>query len=143
VVVAAGAAYLLVVPGTLALRRRRRRERAGSDPAARTALAWTETAELMAAGGVRARPDETHTELAGRAGDTWPAVAEPLDRLASAADAAAFGPPPDAAATDQAEGDARRVRGAVDESLGTLGRLRRLLDPRPLWAGRARRHRIG
>ena len=66
-----------------------------------------------------------------------------MARLADAADATAYGPSPGAADGADAERDADEVRQAVDAHLGTTGRIRRFLDPRPLWAGRARRHRTG
>ena len=143
IAVAAAAAYLLAVPGTLAVRRRRRRARTGRSAADRTALAWTEATEALEAGGLATRPEETHTELAQRAAATWPAARVPLARLADAADAAAYGPEPPPQQVDDAWADARMVHLAVDEGLGAGARLRRLLDPRPLWAGRTRRHRIG
>ena len=53
------------------------------------------------------------------------------------------GPPRRSADGADAERAADEVREAVDAHLGTTGRLRRFFDPRPLWAGRARRHRTG
>jgi transglutaminase-like putative cysteine protease len=141
-VVAAGL-YLLAVPGSLAVRRRRRRARASGSPAAEVGVAWAEATETLAAAGVRVRPDETHAELAIRAAEAVPTTSEAMARLAAAADAAAYGPTPDGSDGSAAGQAAEEVRAAVDARLGATGRLRRLLDPRPLWEGRARRHRTG
>jgi hypothetical protein len=92
---------------------------------------------------VRARPDETHTELAARASEAVPPARAPLTRLAATADAAAYGPAPTAADGDTALHDATEVGAAVETTLGRVGRIRRFVDPRPLWQGRARRHRTG
>ncbi len=140
---AAAVLYLVAVPGALAVRRRRRRARASGSPSAEVGVAWTEVTETLAAAGVRARPDETHTELAVRAAEAVPTAADPMARLAGAADATAYGPTPGTADGTDAERDADEVRQAVDAHLGTRGRIRRFLDPRPLWAGRAHRHRTG
>ena len=70
-----------------------------------------------------------------------PTTGAAMTRLADAADASAYGPTPASADGADAERAADEVRDAVDAHLGTTGRLRRFLDPRPLWAGRARRHR--
>jgi transglutaminase-like putative cysteine protease len=141
-VVAAGL-YLLAVPGSLALRRRRRRDRASGSPTAEVGVAWAEATESLAAAGVRARPDETHAELASRAAEALPATAEAMARLAGAADATAYGPTPGTADGAGAVQAAATVHEAVDARLGATGRFRRFLDPRPLWNGRARRHRTG
>jgi len=140
---AAGVLYLVAVPGALAVRRRRRRARASGSASAEVGVAWTEATEALAAAGVRARPDETHAELAARAVDEVPATADPMARLVGAADATAFGPSPATTDGPGAEQAADDVRQAVDAHLGVTGRIRRFLDPRPLWAGRARRHRTG
>jgi len=133
--------YLLAVPGSLAMRRRRRRARAAGVPSAEVGVAWTEVAESLAAAGVRARPDETHAEVAARASAAIPSTESAMARLAATADATAYGPTTDASDGAAALQAAAEVRAAVDERLGPMGRLRRLLDPRPLWDGRARRHR--
>ncbi len=137
VLMAAAVVYLLAVPGSLAVRRRRRRARAAGSPAAEVGVAWTEATEVLAGAGVRSRIDETHGELAGRAALFVPPVAEPMARLAATADAAAYGPAPTEADGAAAEQAAAEVRDLVDADLGPRGRFRRLLDPRPLWQGRA------
>lgn len=139
--VVAAALYLLAVPGSLVVRRRRRRARAAGSPAAEVGVAWSEATETLAAAGVRAGVDETHAELAARAAEAVPATGAAMGRLADVADAAAYGPTPSSSDGAAAEQAAAEVRTAVDERLGPLGRLRRLLDPRPLWDARARRHR--
>ena len=140
-VLGAAVLYLVAVPGALAVRRRRRRARASGSPSAEVGVAWAEATETLAAAGVRARPDETHAELASRARVAVPTTGAAMTRLADAADASAYGPTPASADGADAERAADEVRDAVDAHLGTTGRLRRFLDPRPLWAGRARRHR--
>ena len=140
-VLGAAVLYLVAVPGALAVRRRRRRARASGSPSAEVGVAWAEATETLAAAGVRARPDETHAELASRARVAVPTTGAAMTRLADAADASAYGPTPASADGADAERAADEVRDAVDAHLGTTGRLRRFLDPRPLWAGRSRRHR--
>jgi hypothetical protein len=90
---------------------------------------------------VRARPHETHTELAARAGDLVPSAARPLGDLSRLADAAAYGPATSSTEGASAEALATDIRAAVDANLTRRGRLRRFLDPRPLWNARPRRHR--
>jgi transglutaminase-like putative cysteine protease len=141
IAVAAGL-YLLAVPGTLAVRRRRRRARAGDSPAAQVGVAWSEAVDSLSSAGVRSRPDETHRELARRAGATVPAAAGPMQELAQLADAAAYGPPP-SRGDGAADALASEVHIAVDAAIGPRGRLRRFLDPRPLWSTHRSRHRAG
>ena len=133
--------YLLAVPGAIAFRRRRRRAGAAGSPSAEVGVAWAETTEALVVAGVTARPDETHAELARRAAEVLPAAGDPLQRLAGVADSAAYGPAPTAEDSATAGRAATEVHQAVDGSLSPVGRLRRLLDPRPLWRGRPRRHR--
>jgi transglutaminase-like putative cysteine protease len=135
-------AYALIVPGALAVRRNRRRGRA-TTPAGRVGVAWAETSESLTAAGLTPRRDETHAEVAARGAEALPAAAPALERLATAADVAAYGLDPISAQGDDATHAAAEVDRAVDGSLGRLGRLRRRLDPRPLWQGRAARHRAG
>ena len=135
------AAYLLAVPGGLALRRRQRRRRAEGSPTAEVGVAWSEATDALAGAGVRVRPDDTHAELARRAGKAVPATTEPIDRLVRSADAAAYGATVGSGISADATRAAEDVRSAVDASLGPAGRLRRFLDPRPWWRGRPRRHR--
>jgi transglutaminase-like putative cysteine protease len=141
--VVAAALYLLAVPGALAVRRRRRRSRAGDSAAAQVGVAWSEAVESLSSAGVRSRPDETHRELARRAGAAVPDAAGPMQELAQLADAAAYGPPTSAHSGTTADALAGSVHVAVDATIGPRGRLRRFLDPRPLWSARRRRHRAG
>ena len=139
-VVGAGA-YLLAVPGTIALRHRHRRA-AATTPVATVGVAWVETAERLRASRVGVRPDETHGEVADRAGRSVPAAAGALHELARLADAAAYG----SAALDDADADAARreadtVAAALDAHVSWWDRIRSFLDPRPLWTERPRRHR--
>jgi hypothetical protein len=135
--------YLLAVPGALALRRHRRRARAADSPSAHVGVAWSDAVESLASAGVVARTDETHAELAQRAALAVPAGADAMRELARMADAAAYGPPATGPDADAADAVARQVTLAVDDVLGPRGRLRRFLDPRPLWRHRHRRHRAG
>ena len=73
----------------------------------------------------------------------WLAAFAALWACAAAADVAVYGLDPTAAEGDDATRAAAEVDRAVDDSLGPVGRLRRRLDPRPLWQGRAARHRAG
>ena len=139
--VAAVGVYLLIVPGTIAVRRRRRRAGAAGSPSAEVGVAWAETTEALVVTGVAARPDETHSELARRAADVLPTAGDPLRRLAGVADSAAYGPEPTADDSATAGRAATEVHRAVDRSLSATDRVMRLLDPRPLWRGRPRRHR--
>ncbi len=143
IVLVAAALYLLTVPGAQAVLRRRRRRRAAGAPAAEVGVAWAEATEALAATGVRVRPDETHSELAERGRGAVPAAGPALERLAGAADAAAYGPDVTPSDAERAQAASVDVARAVDDVLGPRGRLRRLLDPRPLWQGRTRRHRTG
>ena len=106
--------YLVAVPGTLAVHRRRRRTRASGSPAAEVGVSWAEATETLSAAGVRPRPDETHAEVADRASEAVPSAGGAMARLASAADAAAYGPTPSEAVGDVRpagrRGGARRRR---------------------------------
>ncbi|HEY6532599.1 MAG TPA: DUF3488 and transglutaminase-like domain-containing protein, partial [Acidimicrobiales bacterium] len=138
--VAAVGVYLLAVPGAIAVRRRRRRARAATSPSAQVGVAWSEAVDSLTVAGVAARPDETHTELAHRAAASLPTAAAPMQDLARLADAAAYGPTATSEEGVAAEALATEVHQAVDATIGRRGRLRRFLDPRPLWSGRRRRH---
>ena len=119
--------------------------RAAGSPGAEVGVAWIEVTEGLAAVGVRARPDETHTELAARASEAvppgrssrWPA----WRRRPTPRPTAPRRPRP--TAHDRTAGRQPRSREAVDTSLGR-GRSDPTA-PRPPTAlgGRARRHRTG
>lgn len=143
VLVGAAGLYLLAVPGSLALRRHRRRARAGASASAHVGVAWSEAVDWLAGAGMTARPDETHTELARRAHEAVPPAGPPMQELARLADAAAYGPEASPHDGDAAEALAAEVHVAVDGAIGRSGRVRRFLDPRPLWNARRRRHVTG
>lgn len=129
-VVGAGA-YLLAVPGSRALADRRRRTAAAGRPAAEVGLAWRDTRERLAMARLGPEPDETHAEVAARVGVALPDQAGALDRLATAADAATYGPDAlDEAAVDAARADAASVRRAVDARVPRWRRVWWALDPR-------------
>ena len=125
----------LAVPGPLALRRRRRGPGHGS-PTAQVGVACLGHRDLADAG-VRARPDETHAELAARAGE--PArhrrpPGQPRRRRGRRRLRARRRPPPRARRRSAAD----EVASRPSTPSAPPGRVRRFLDPRPLWDGRAR-----
>ena len=126
------AAYLVVVPGGLALRRRRRRARA-VDASSRVQVAWIESEEALAVAGEVRRPAETSPEFARRAGPTLPDDAARLGALAGVADAALFSAAPlDEQAADTAEQTTVLVRASVSRLVPWWRRAARHLDARVL-----------
>jgi len=138
--------YLVVVPGGRTRRRRRRRHLAMGSPPAEVAVAWNETTEHLALLHLEPRPDETHNELARRAGAALPTEASALTALADAADAATYGPDQvDETVSAASRADADRVIGAVDARVPRWRRALALLDPRTSTGSTAapRRHSAG
>ncbi len=133
------AAWCLAVPALLSARRRRRRRAAGSDPEARTGLAWLEATESLRPVGLVPMPWESPAEFAARAARAWPATIESaspvpsLRALAAAAADARWSPSPTTDATALgAEAQRDQIHAAVHARLGVLARARHAVDPRPL-----------
>ncbi len=129
--------YVTAVP--LAKRRRRRRRRATAvTPADRVLVAWEEATEAMAAAGSAPRPDETAVEYAHRVRKAAGPAGAPLIRLADDTTAAAWssgGVAPEVAA--RAEGEAAGVATELRAQATRAERVKKLLDPRLLFARRA------
>lgn len=134
-VVGAVAAWFALVSAGAGLRHRQRRRRAGDDRAARVALAWSELVELLTWRGRAPHRNETYLEYARRVGQSAPATAVDLGRLADLATTARFARSTDDAAAEEAEALGTRLRRTVVERLPSWRRVLRAGDLRRLWAG--------
>lgn len=135
--VVAAVAFVLALPA-LVRRWRRRRVGPATDPAHMLLELWDRALAALAAIGFRPNPALTPLEVSADAAETFPSVAEPLQRLAGAATSASYAPP-DAvaaiAAADRADHHAGRhdtphdwctyVEAAVEASLTTGERIKR------------------
>lgn len=129
-------AVLVVVGVPLLADHRRRRLVATGAPSAQVRNGWAFAVHDLAAGGLRPRPEETPSELLGRAAARGLLDGAAAARVASAVDAALYAP---------GEGDDERARRTtadldglareVDVRLGVVARWRRRLAPRVLLLG--------
>ena len=139
---AVGLAALGTSAVPLAKRRRRHtRRRQAAGPNDRVMVAWTEAAEALAASGLGRRPSETLLDHAARAArDTrFPQrLAEPVLALADQAGTACYSGRR-VAAEQVAESNvtAAAIEAALRSTTPLHRRLRRSLDPRPLWRRRS------
>jgi transglutaminase-like putative cysteine protease len=123
--------------------RRARRRAAAETTGQRIGAAWAEVVEELARAGTPRHPWETPVEFARRAGESGPADAALLGRLARAATAAEYG----VGALSEEEATAAvtaaaTVERSVRADLDARGRVRRALDPRPLLAPRPARRSV-
>lgn len=113
--------------------RRRRRAQAAITAESRVLLAWDEVTETLARAGTPCEPWETPVEYARRAGTATGVDRDALHRLAGVATVAGYhrsGVSP--AAADDALRSAVALQRAAMELVDRRGRLRHLIDPRPL-----------
>jgi transglutaminase-like putative cysteine protease len=113
--------------------RRRRRTQAATTPESRVLLAWDEVTEALALAGTPRQPWETPVEYARRAGSATGIDRESLRRLAGAATVAGFHPNGvSSTAAEDAVLSSVTLQRAATELVDRRGRLRLLVDPRPL-----------
>jgi transglutaminase-like putative cysteine protease len=132
--------YLVLVPLSLLGWRFLRRRRATTADR-RVRLAWIESQEGAALLGVVPSPSETIAEKARRLASRLPRATDDAEALARWMEAVEYGPTGASDDTADAAADAAaRIEAAALTNVGRRIRLRRWLDPRPLFRGATAGH---
>lgn len=112
----------------------RRRRLAACTPSDRADAAWRSVTVALATAGVRRYRAETTGQFVARASARHPEAGNQLALVADCHQASTFGQlEPDVSELEHVEQAAEAVRQSVTAALTTMQRLRRMVDPAPLW----------